>query len=106
MDGSADDYEELGALPEEGAASMSTSDGLTAAGKRDRAKIIKRYHFNYETETFDDSHSYLKEQIVQYGGYVSSSEMTGTELHTLSLTARYRPKPVMNLQAGWELLEL
>lgn len=91
VDEGADTYEESGELPGEGVAGTST-DSLAAAQKRDKAKIIKRYHFHYETETFDDSYSYLKEQIVQYGGYVSSSEMTGTELRTLSLTARIPAK--------------
>lgn len=91
VDEGADAYEESGELPDEGVAGTST-DSLAAAQKRDKAKIIKRYHFHYETETYDDSYSYLKEQIVQYGGYVSSSEMTGTELRTLSLTARIPAK--------------
>lgn len=88
MDESADDYEESEELTGEGVAGTGASDSLTADRKRDKAKIIKRYDFNYETETFDDSYSYLKEQIVQYGGYVSSSEMAGIKLRTLNLTAR------------------
>ena len=84
----ADENGESEELPEEGVAGTGASDSLTADHKRDKAKIIKRYHFDYETETFDKSYIYLKEQIEQFGGYVSSSEMMGMGLRTLHLTAR------------------
>ena len=57
-------------------------------GKKDSKKIIKRYNYSYETEKFDESHAYLKQQIEAYNGYVSSSEVYGSDKRTLYLTAR------------------
>lgn len=84
---SVDSYEEAKELSDEDTAETIAS-GSQSAVTKNKAKIIKRYFFHYETETFDDSYSYLKGQIKQYGGYVSSSEMEGTEFRTLELTAR------------------
>lgn len=60
----------------------------TASKKSDNKKIIKKYYYDYETETFDKSHEYLKEQIEKYNGYISSSQVNGTDNRTLHLTAR------------------
>lgn len=61
-------------------------------GKNLAQKIIKRYDYRYETEHFDDAYEYLKGQIVTYNGYISSSEITGSNYssgyRTLYLTAR------------------
>lgn len=51
-------------------------------------KIIKTYHFSYDTEKFDEAYQYLREQVAAYDGYISSSDMYGTDLRELSLTAR------------------
>ena len=56
--------------------------------KKDSQKIIKRYNYSYETEKFDEAHAYLKQQIEAYNGYVSSSEVYGSDKRTLYLTAR------------------
>lgn len=58
------------------------------ATKNDKKKIIKRYEYSYETETFDNAFGYLKQQIDAYDGYISSSEIYGTSSRTLYLTAR------------------
>ena len=39
--------------------------------KKSNKKIIKTYHYNYETENFDQAFSYLKEQIEAFDGYIS-----------------------------------
>lgn len=62
----------------------SVSDGL----KKDNKKIIKRYNYTYETEEFDKAYAYLKQQIEAFDGYVSSSEITGSQKRSLYLTAR------------------
>ncbi len=56
--------------------------------KNDKKKIIKRYSYDYETESFDDAYAYLKRQIEAYQGYVSESEIQGTNSRSLNLTAR------------------
>ncbi|MDD6070808.1 MAG: DUF4349 domain-containing protein [Clostridiales bacterium] len=62
----------------------SVSDGI----KKDNKKIIKRYNYTYETEEFDKAYAYLKQQIEAFDGYVSSSEITGSQKRSLYLTAR------------------
>ena len=83
-----DTYEESAELAEEKAASDSTGAQSSAAKINDNQKIIKRYYYDYETETFDDAYSYLKELVNRYEGYISSSEIQGTVYRTLNLTAR------------------
>lgn len=56
--------------------------------KDSQQKIIKTYDLSYETETFDEAYGYLKEQIQKHQGYISSSELSGTEERVLRLTAR------------------
>lgn len=55
-------------------------------------KLIKRYDYSYETEHFDEAYAYLQEQIAAYNGYVSSSEIVGSDYdsgyRTLYMTAR------------------
>lgn len=57
-------------------------------GKQDNKKIIKRYQYSYETEKFDEALAYLKQQIDAYDGYISSSEVQGSDKRSLYLTAR------------------
>lgn len=63
---------------------MSNLNSKVNKGK----KIIKTYNYNYDTEKFDDAYAYLKEQIAKYDGYVSSSDLYGTTMKSLSMTAR------------------
>lgn len=93
----AESYEEQAELEETADAEAVDSGETDAAGggvhntdmtKKDTAKIIKKYHYDYETETFDDACSYLKEEIEKYNGYVSSSQIEGNGYRTLQLTAR------------------
>lgn len=88
VSGDMDTYEESAELAEEKTASGSTETQLSTVKKNDSQKIIKRYYYNYETETFDDAYRYLKDLIYRYEGYISSSEIDGTVYRTLSLTAR------------------
>lgn len=83
-----DTYEESEEVAEETAASGSTEAQSSTVKKNDSQKIIKRYYYDYETETFDDAYSYLKELVNRYEGYISSSEIQGTIYRTLNLTAR------------------
>lgn len=75
------------ATAENATASAASGTDSTALVSNSQ-KIIKKYYYNYETETFDEAHSYLKEQIEKYNGYISSSEVSGTLYRTLQLTAR------------------
>lgn len=63
-------------------------DSETNGIKKDNKKIIKRYDYSYETEEFDHAYEYLKQQIEAYDGYVSSSEIYGSQKRSLYLTAR------------------
>lgn len=54
----------------------------------DNKKIIKTYDYRYETEEFDKSFDKLKELIEKYGGYVASSDLSGTTRRCLNLTAK------------------
>lgn len=60
------------------------SKQVAASGK----KIIKTYRYSYDTEKFEEAYQYLREQVSAHNGYISSSEMYGTDLRQLSLTAR------------------
>ncbi|MGN0438401.1 MAG: DUF4349 domain-containing protein [Lachnospiraceae bacterium] len=70
----------------------STTDNINQDPSKQAAqtgkKIIKTYRFSYDTEKFDEAYQYLRQQVEAYGGYISSSELYGTELRRLSLTAR------------------
>lgn len=80
---------------EEGAA-MEVEDTTSAGNgavqdvnhKKDNKKIIKKYYYDYETENFDEAYAYLKKEIEQYNGYISSSEVNGISYRVLRLTAR------------------
>lgn len=69
-----------------------TDTDTVKAKKSSSQKIIKRYDYDYETEHFDDAYVYLKNQIDSYGGYISSSEISGggssSDYRKLYLTAR------------------
>lgn len=75
------------AVSESGEISDSAEE-LSKKSAADHKKIIKTYHYSYDTEKFDESYQYLRETIEQYEGYVSSSEVYGTSNRSLSLTAR------------------
>lgn len=68
------------------------ADDTSAQDMNTSQKIIKRYNYSYETEHFDDAYNYLKEQIQDYNGYISMSEIVGSSYYkdyrTLYLTAR------------------
>lgn len=72
----------------EDASSSKSSQNSDANVSMTHNKIIKRYSFAYETEEFDTAYAYLKEQIRQYQGYISESEIEGTTSRKLLLTAR------------------
>ncbi len=63
-------------------------DELSRKSAMDNKKIIKTYHYAYDTENFDESYQYLRQEIDKYDGYISSSELYGTKSRSLSLTAR------------------
>lgn len=90
------DVQEEKEVSDEASADTGTTDNSdqTAVNmtQNDSKKIIKRYYYDYETEKFDEAYAYLKEQIEQYQGYISSSEVTGTSYRTLNLTARIPAK--------------
>ena len=71
-----------------GQSSSRTGQNSDADVSMSHNKIIKRYSFAYETEEFDKAYAYLKEQIRQYQGYISESEIEGTGSRRLMLTAR------------------
>lgn len=77
---------------EEGSSAGGDSAQNNSINAQSAQKIIKRYDYDYETEKFDEAYEYLKEQIESYGGYVSSSDMTGngssSSYRMLYLTAR------------------
>lgn len=70
------------------AAGVKKQGNTQSDGKQDNKKIIKRYHYSYETEKFDEALAYLKQQIDAYDGYISSSEVQGSDKRSLYLTAR------------------
>lgn len=99
--GAADEMYNSVGESESPAAEESAEEGASVSGNGTQSsvnntnsaqKIIKRYDYNYETEKFDEAYAYLKERIVVYGGYISSSDMTGngssSSYRTLYLTAR------------------
>lgn len=70
------------------AADAKEQSNTQSDGKQDSKKIIKRYNYSYETEKFDEAQAYLKQQIDAYDGYISSSEVHGSDKRSLYLTAR------------------
>lgn len=70
------------------AAGAKEQSNTQSDGKQDSKKIIKRYNYSYETEKFDEAQAYLKQQIDAYDGYISSSEVYGSDKRSLYLTAR------------------
>lgn len=77
---------------EEGASVAGNGTQSNISNTNSAQKIIKRYNYRYETEKFDEAYDYLKEQIVAYGGYISTSDLSGngssSNYRTLYLTAR------------------
>lgn len=67
---------------------VSAGNGENAAAYNSSQKIIKDYYYDYETERFDDAYAYLKNQIDKCQGYVSSSDISGSNYRTLRMTAR------------------
>lgn len=78
------------AISDEGGSETAASDGNgeNAAAHNSSQKIIKNYDYNYETEKFDDAYAYLKSQIDKCQGYISSSDISGSNYRTLRMTAR------------------
>lgn len=77
-------------ISDEGAAEtdVTAGNGENTAAYNDNQKIIKNYYYDYETERFDDAYAYLKSQIDKCQGYVSSSDISGSNYRTLRMTAR------------------
>lgn len=86
LDGSA--AENGGNTSANKAAGAKEQSNTQSDGKQDSKKIIKRYNYSYETEKFDEAQAYLKQQIDAYDGYISSSEVYGSDKRSLYLTAR------------------
>lgn len=76
------------AMDEGGAEISADNAGNTAVVQNNSQKIIKNYYYDYETEKFDDAYAYLKSRIEECEGYVSSSEISGSNYRTLRMTAR------------------
>lgn len=73
----------------EGIAEENVTDTSDTGNQTSQAqKIIKTYNFSYDTEKFDDAYQFLRKQVEIYGGYISDSDMNGTDLRNLRLTAR------------------
>ena len=86
-----EDVQEEKAVSGSTSADSGTSDNSDMAAadiQNNGKKIIKNYYYDYETEKFDEAYAYLKQQIEQYQGYISSCEVAGTNYRTLNLTAR------------------
>lgn len=82
-----DEVKDTGAA--EGIAEENGSDASDTGKQTSQAqKIIKTYNFSYDTEKFDDAYQFLRKQVEIYGGYISDSDMNGTDLRNLRLTAR------------------
>lgn len=77
--------EETGSVTADASAGIPEIKQNPSSGNK---KIIKNYHFNYDTEKFDEAYAFLKDKIVAYGGYVASSDVYGTSYRSLSLVAR------------------
>lgn len=85
-------YEEEQPLDSAGTTMDMAVAGTTASAQNtkvtDIKKIIKTYNYNYETEEFDDAFENLKQLVEQYDGYVSSSNLSGTDRRFLSMTVK------------------
>lgn len=84
----AESVSETSAGDGSGASVKGTGDELSKKTAAANKKIIKTYNFSYDTEKFDEAYRYLREQVAAYDGYISSSDMYGTDLRNLRLTAR------------------
>ncbi len=79
-----DDTDAAEGIAEENGTDTSDTGNQTSQAQ----KIIKTYNFSYDTEKFDDAYQFLRKQVEIYGGYISDSDMNGTDLRNLRLTAR------------------
>lgn len=89
VDDSDYEYADEESVQETGEAKGSSPSKTTQViNVNDNKKIIKTYDYRYETEEFDKSLENLKELIEKYGGYVASSDLSGTTRRCLYLTAK------------------
>lgn len=78
----AEGYWEDDAVIEEAAEMESGSSGMEQAEevKDTSRKLIKRYYLSLETREYDDLVSYIQDAVDATGGYIESSNLSGTSI--------------------------
>lgn len=51
---------------------------VTGEGQEYSQKLVRTYYYSFETTEFDSSVSYINGMVAEYGGYIESSESSGS----------------------------
>lgn len=88
------DYNGFEEISEEGKVETSVNDGSTAESPSETGvsdysqKLIKTYHYSFETIDFDSSIQFIEEKVKTYGGYIESSEQYGSSNRSAYINVR------------------
>lgn len=86
-DGGFNDYD-YESSREESTVETSSSD----VGQQYEQKLIRTYNYSFQTLEFDASMAYVEQQVAIYGGYIESSETSGSSSRYADLTIRIPEK--------------